>query len=939
MASHRSSEMELAAPQLQLASQLQGLHQLHIQLESIVAYLEAREPEKVPIFGEYDLQGGNVASSATGLSTGGSYARPLTSGSEPSTQQAENLVSVLLGQLSEIKRDFGQLQGNFSHNGPDNGAYTNDSYISNATNSAHGWPNATETRQMDYSQMQLCLSDGHSPELSLPRDDSTSVESIDEEEKRSPVTIGKRAEGDQDHVRLLHDFERFNYGAQTRDRNDIASNDQQEHASSGSTMTNSGRSLEQSNNVSADQEYDWENFTPAKCKLLVLQARRQVDARGREVSRLQALVRSLETQLLKSAAPAAVMAQAAVLQKRNTELEEQLRNSRAETAAARSHILALQCAAGKAHETMAAASEPAAAAVADAERLRKRITVLEAQNSKLKSALEEKKAGKSHGEWGSSGDGPSTRNSMGHSTESPETTTRLLAMMNSDQNLSSSASLHQISSGDLSYPPGSNLQTPHFYHLGNNESYITQGGSLGHIGHGHGHGVVVKGQVGHGHQLPHHQHHQHQQQQQPPQDNLALAKWHEGKKLQKRIETLQSKLKEQSDATTTATSAKNSLQAHVTRLTHDLAKSQATVSALRTKLQRREGNGSESNGDKVAGNVPAHAVRALLQELETLQKQYDVLQRQVALEKASISQSKHLAPRSSSAAIVPVHHYNQEISLTSQIQMISSASPNSTNLLRNQYFPDRYSDLMKGDSTEPVGMTNASYDEAIPDSNNNSIQKQRIAADLKILDLELERDQAAARAARLQQRLDLLLNEFADGFFEQGGSNKTGGDKGRKGSKLTTQREQELVDTIALLRAALDKSRKGLESGVSSAKYMQAVEKAKHAAARVKQLETLVEEVEEQKKRAANAQREAADLHVVISALRGQLRDSKRKTKEASAARDEIMNAQVAELERAVRERDAQIAVLRNPACEEARALLAEGLTPKMLVHELMLAR
>ena len=61
--------------------------------------------------------------------------------------------------------------------------------------------------------------------------------------------------------------------------------------------------------------------------------------------------------------------------------------------------------------------------------------------------------------------------------------------------------------------------------------------------------------------------------------------------------------------------------------------------------------------------------------------------------------------------------------------------------------------------------------------------------------------------------------------------------------------------------------------------------------------------------------------------------------KENAAAKDEIMNAQIAELERAVRERDAQLAVLRHSACDEARALVAEGLTPKMVVDALLSAR
>ena len=51
------------------------------------------------------------------------------------------------------------------------------------------------------------------------------------------------------------------------------------------------------------------------------------------------------------------------------------------------------------------------------------------------------------------------------------------------------------------------------------------------------------------------------------------------------------------------------------------------------------------------------------------------------------------------------------------------------------------------------------------------------------------------------------------------------------------------------------------------------------------------------------------------------------------------MNARAAQLERALGERDAQLAALRHSACEEARALLAEGFTPRDLVTQLLEAR
>ena len=39
-----------AAPESALAAQLQGLYQLHVQLETVIAFLEGREPHLVPYF-------------------------------------------------------------------------------------------------------------------------------------------------------------------------------------------------------------------------------------------------------------------------------------------------------------------------------------------------------------------------------------------------------------------------------------------------------------------------------------------------------------------------------------------------------------------------------------------------------------------------------------------------------------------------------------------------------------------------------------------------------------------------------------------------------------------------------------------------------------------------------------------------------------------------
>lgn len=96
-----------------------------------------------------------------------------------------------------------------------------------------------------------------------------------------------------------------------------------------------------------------------------------------------------------------------------------------------------------------------------------------------------------------------------------------------------------------------------------------------------------------------------------------------------------------------------------------------------------------------------------------------------------------------------------------------------------------------------------------------------------------------AQVSRLQQRLEALFGQLSgggpagDGSVagaeaaagpRAGGGGKGapmgGGGGGGQGRKQPTPREQELLDTVALLKSALERTKKGLESGVSNSKYM-----------------------------------------------------------------------------------------------------------------------
>jgi hypothetical protein len=70
--------------------------------------------------------------------------------------------------------------------------------------------------------------------------------------------------------------------------------------------------------------------------------------------------------------------------------------------------------------------------------------------------------------------------------------------------------------------------------------------------------------------------------------------------------------------------------------------------------------------------------------------------------------------------------------------------------------------------------------------------------------------------------------------------------------------------------------------------------------------------------------------------LRTQLRAVRARQGEDVAAREEALHATVAQLERALGERDSVIASLRHGAEAEVRVLVREGLKPRDLVAELL---
>ena len=827
---------ELAASEQELATQLQGLHQLHIQLETVIAYFEGREPDSVPVFGEYSNfqlppSRHAAASSPSLLAPPPSLPSNDDDLSTLSAGQAHIQFQALLGQLSSIQNDFDQLQKSQHH--------------STSTSAAA----SAEERQTPYNELS---DDGDG-------DDSTSITSVGSAEQEEVRLLLQQSGGGgpQEEMEEEDEEQRTNFKPHTHHQQENTPSqvsfyrpENEEDTCSASPVLpiiidgEESLTRKQTSTTSSSA-----SVSGAAARLQMLQARRRLESQDAEIKKLQSHVKQLETQLLHSAAPKAVMMQAAEVQKRNVELLTQLKAAQA-ALIAREESLQQQ-----GHEeirnpvfisaTAAVESSAATAGVVqEAERLRKRVHVLEAQNAKFKSQME------------------------------------FAAKNEATKRLSSSSLLH----GDRSRRSSSDAQT-----MNSTESNQTAELSSSH--------------------------------------QIALAQWEEGKKLHRRIETLKTKLHQQS-------STQASLQAELTRVKSELEQSQASGTTLRSQLKALQARTTA----KESGTVPAQAMQTLLKELEALQLNYDILERQCA----TLSCSSSAGPSPSPQKLVRLPLEQKQLPGNySASAPVSPAAAHAASINFQQrgqsteYIPARYSDDLQHDHhhhSSSSGATAACKTEEVK-------RKREIGADLKILDLELERDQANARAMRLQQRLDFLFKELETGGGKR--SSLPSAEKTRKGGGggSSSSREKELLDTISLLRAALEKTRKGLENGVSSAKYMQAVEKVRQLTLRVRHLEVAVKEAEEHRQRVISSQKEIAEAQVLISALRGQLKDAKRRRTENSAAREQIMNAQVAELERAVRERDAQIAVLKHPACEEARALVAEGMTPKMVVQELISCR
>jgi len=193
--------------------------------------------------------------------------------------------------------------------------------------------------------------------------------------------------------------------------------------------------------------------------------------------------------------------------------------------------------------------------------------------------------------------------------------------------------------------------------------------------------------------------------------------------------------------------------------------------------------------------------------------------------------------------------------------------------------------------------------------------------------LQLERDQARSWASKLEKIIEEATRQ--EGALRISKSEWP----------ATSMREQKLLNTISMLKAAFSKYRSGMQNGVSNCKYMKAIEKSKAAALRVAELEREIGELIEVKHRSSSAQQEVIQSQSLLSSLRSQIQQLKQQIRDKNETTQEVWSGKVKELERALLEKDIRIASLEHPASEEARILLEQGITPKLLVQQLIRSR
>lgn len=275
---------------------------------------------------------------------------------------------------------------------------------------------------------------------------------------------------------------------------------------------------------------------------------------------------------------------------------------------------------------------------------------------------------------------------------------------------------------------------------------------------------------------------------------------------------------------------------------------QAGTQQLRAQLRAAE----QWSAPKAMVGVEQHAL--ILQKLDSLQQRYDALEREHA------ALQHRTPPRTADAGEVARSRPGTAAAMACTSLGGAGGSLRSSRV---------YCSAAYGGASADGGDAAA----APPMPARDALQAQLLEKDVQLFDAQLARDQATAEAARQRDRLHQLLQYLiphpvdadaaavitearelaglppsdvvpaatqAGGAWAGGGSKAAGRGGGvggaacarRQGGRAAQVREQELLATIELLKGALERTKKGLESGVPSSRYMAAVERCRQLKAR-----------------------------------------------------------------------------------------------------------
>ena len=335
---------------------------------------------------------------------------------------------------------------------------------------------------------------------------------------------------------------------------------------------------------------------------------------------------------------------------------------------------------------------------------------------------------------------------------------------------------------------------------------------------------------------------------------------------------------------------------------------QAGTQQLRAQLRAAE----QRSAPGAMVGVEQHAL--ILQKLDSLQQRYDALEREHA------ALQHRTPPRTADAGEAAGSRPG-----TAAAMACTSLGDAGASLRSRVYCSAAY-----GGASADGGDAAA----APPMPARDALQAQLLEKGVQLFDAQLARDQATAEAARQRDRLHQLLQYLiphpvdadaaaaiaearelaglppsdvvpaatqAGGAWAGGGSKAAGRGGGvggaagawRQGGGAAQAREQELLATIELLKGALERTKKGLESGVPSSRYMAAVERCRQLKARCAAAEAAAAEAGGVREELARVQRELGALHGTCSVLKAKVKAAREGRQEAASAREHMLGALV----------------------------------------------